>query len=188
MIILCTKLCDLFIHSCPIYLVASRKSYLYTNVIHCIFHHDIHYHYPFVFYSISKLRLNLAIERCKWSCISQHQIFFVEDSLVEYVVENIMFKSYYLSFVFSSTMVSRTKFNIQWYCPFFIKAFTQVRHSSHPGHGNGYLACHMTQFVQSERLRSENFINIMKKFNIGSGNGLVPSDKKTLPEPLLTQI
>ena len=27
-----------------------------------------------------------------------------------------------------------------------------------------------------------------KKFNISSGNGLVPSDNKLLPEPMLTQI
>ena len=39
--------------------------------------------------------------------------------------------------------------------------FTQVRHLSHPGREHGSLTCHMTQFEQSDWLRSENFINIM---------------------------
>ena len=44
----------------------------------------------------------------------------------------------------------------------FMKAiFSQVRHPSHPGRGHASPTCHMTQFEQSDWLRSENFTNIM---------------------------
>ena len=43
---------------------------------------------------------------------------------------------------------------------------SRVSHPSHPGRGHGSLTCHMTQFERSDWLRSENFINIMIKYNI----------------------
>ena len=56
---------------------------------------------------------------------------------------------------------------IQVFAIFMKAIFSQVRHPSHPGLGNGSLTCHMTQFERSDWLRSENFINIMieYKFN-----------------------
>ena len=47
----------------------------------------------------------------------------------------------------------------------FMKAiFSQVRHPSHPGRGHASPTCHMTQFEQSDWLRSENFVNIMIEY------------------------
>ena len=44
--------------------------------------------------------------------------------------------------------------------------FSQVKHSSHPGRGHASPTCHMTQFEQSDWLRSENFTNIMIEYII----------------------
>ena len=44
--------------------------------------------------------------------------------------------------------------------------FSRVRHPSHLGRGHGSFTSHMTQFEQSDWLRSKNFINIMiDKYN-----------------------
>ena len=47
--------------------------------------------------------------------------------------------------------------------------FSQVRHPSHPGRGCGSLTCHMTNFEQSDWLRSPNLTNIMIEYLIDKG-------------------
>ena len=42
--------------------------------------------------------------------------------------------------------------------------FSQVRHPSHPGRGHASPTCHMTQFEQSDWLRSETLINIIIEY------------------------
>ena len=68
-------------------------------------------------------------------------------------------------------MCSQIYSNIIQVFTLFMKAiFSQVRHPSHSGRGHASPTCHMTQFEQSDWLRSKNFINIMIeldfKFNL----------------------
>ena len=64
-------------------------------------------------------------------------------------------------------MCSQIYSNIIQVFTLFMKAiFSQVRHPSHPGRGHASPTCHMTQFEQSDWLRSENFINIMIEYTI----------------------
>ena len=64
-------------------------------------------------------------------------------------------------------MCSQIYNNIIQVFTLFMKAiFSQVRHPSHPGWGHASPTCHMTQFEQSDCLRSENFINIMIEYII----------------------
>ena len=59
-------------------------------------------------------------------------------------------------------MCSQIYSNVIHVFTLFMKAvFSQVRHPSHPGRGHASPNCHMTEFEQSDWLRSENFINIM---------------------------
>ena len=55
---------------------------------------------------------------------------------------------------------------IQVFIRFMKAIYSQVRHPSHPGGGHASRTCHMTQFEQSDWLRSENFINIMIEYVI----------------------
>ena len=72
--------------------------------------------------------------------------------------------SYFL-FVYVFTLILKMQWNIQQYYPsfytFYESHFYRVRHPSHPGRGHGSLTCHITQCERSDRLRSENFINII---------------------------
>ena len=62
-------------------------------------------------------------------------------------------------------MCSQIYSNIIQVFTLFMKAiFSQVRHPSHPGRGHASPTSHMTQFEQSDWLRSENFINIMIEY------------------------
>ena len=71
-------------------------------------------------------------------------------------------------------MCSQIYSNIIQVFTLFMKAiFSQVRHPSHPGRGHASPTCHMTQFEQSDWLRSENFINIMIEWGISYGIALM---------------
>ena len=75
-------------------------------------------------------------------------------------------------FIYIFTLILKMQSNVLQYYPsfyaFYESHFSQVRHPSHPGRGHGSLTCHMTQYVRSDWLRSEHFINIMIECQINN--------------------
>ena len=114
-----------------------------------------------------KLWFNLTMESFKSSCIWKHPLFcwwFSSKTEVKnnyYYVQIFLFylKKISLWFLKSNHISSGVIF---FFFTHFMKAtFSQVRHPSHPGRGCGSLTCNMTQFEQSDWLRSPNLTNIM---------------------------